>query len=45
MEGKPDHRFEDAMIAASARIHQLVLATRDERDFVQWELRIVNPFK
>jgi predicted nucleic acid-binding protein len=45
MEGKPDHLFEDAMIAASARIHHLVLATRNERDFVQWELRIVNPFK
>jgi predicted nucleic acid-binding protein len=45
MEGKPDHLFEDAMIAASARIHHLVVATRNERDFVQWELQVVNPFK
>jgi predicted nucleic acid-binding protein len=33
------------MIAASARIHHLILATRNERDFVQWGLRVVNPFK
>ncbi len=45
MEGKPDHLFEDAMIAATARVHQLILATRNERDFLQFGLKVVNPFK
>jgi toxin FitB len=44
MEGKPDGLMEDAMIAATARMHDLVVATRNERDFKRLDVRVVNPF-
>lgn len=45
MERKPDQLLEDAMIAATARIHGLVIATRNELDFKQLDVHILNPFK
>jgi hypothetical protein len=45
MDGKPDRLLEDAMIAATARVHQLIVATRNEGDFTQLDVRILNPFK
>jgi toxin FitB len=45
MHEKPNQLLEDAMIAATARIHGLIVATRNERDFRQFDLRIVNPFR
>ena len=45
MEGKPDHLFEDAMIAATARVYALKLATRNERDFGHLGIGVVNPFR
>jgi predicted nucleic acid-binding protein len=45
MHGKSDDLYEDAMIAATARVHGLIVATRNERDFAKLGVRIANPFK
>jgi toxin FitB len=45
MEGKQDHLLEDAMIAATARIHGLVVATRNGRDFARLDVPVENPFR
>jgi predicted nucleic acid-binding protein len=45
MHGEPDDLLEDVMIAATAQIHDLILATRNERDFASLGLQIFNPFK
>lgn len=45
MEGMQDHLLEDAMIAATARIHSLVVATRNDKGFVQLDVPAVNPFR
>jgi hypothetical protein len=45
MDRKPDKLLEDAMIAATARVHDLIVATRNEADFRQFGVRMVNPFK
>lgn len=45
MNRKPDDLVEDGMVAATARIHQLVVATRNERDFTSLGVQVFNPFK
>lgn len=45
MDRKPDQLLEDAMIAATARVHQLIVATRNEADFRKLDVPMVNPFK
>jgi toxin FitB len=45
MERKSDRLSEDAMIAATARIHGLTIATRNERNFHGLGVEVVNPFK
>ena len=45
MEGKAEHLLEDAMIAATARVHGLKVATRNESDFVALGAEFINPFK
>ncbi len=45
MAGKSSELIEDAMIAATARVHGLDVATRNERDFRQFHVRAFNPFR
>lgn len=42
---KPDRLIEDAMIAATARVHNLIVATRNERDFERLNVPVFNPFE
>lgn len=42
--GQPEALFEDAMIAAIARLHRLVVATRNIRDFRKLRVEFVDPF-
>jgi predicted nucleic acid-binding protein len=44
MEGKSDQLLEDAMIAATARVRGLIVATRNVRDFKSLAVEILNPF-
>jgi hypothetical protein len=44
-EGHPERLVEDAMIAATALVHGLTVATRNERDFHRFGVRVFNPFK
>ena len=44
MNGKSDTLVEDAMIAATARVHGLTVATRNERDFKALGVALLNPF-
>jgi antitoxin Phd len=45
LQAKQDDLYDDAMIAATARLHGLIVATRNERDFQYLEVKVVNPFK
>jgi toxin FitB len=45
MEGKSNSLVEDAMIAATAHVHSLTVVSRDEKDFGQLGVNIINPFK
>lgn len=45
MAGRADYLLEDVMIAATARVHGLTVATRNERDFKGLNVAIINPFK
>ena len=44
MQGKSDDLSEDALIAATARIHHLTVVTRNVKDFVGFGVRVFNPF-
>lgn len=41
---KSDQLLEDAMIAATAKVHGLIVVTRNQKDFGQFGLNCVNPF-
>jgi toxin FitB len=45
MRGLSTALSEDAMIAATARIHSLTVATRNEADFIHLGVEVFNPFK
>lgn len=44
MHRRPDRLIEDAMIAATAIVHNLVVVTRNVRDFQLLGVEILNPF-
>ena len=44
MHRKPDSLYEDAMIAATARVHQLTVVTRNVGDFGGFKVDLLNPF-
>ena len=45
MHHRSDTLVEDAMIAATARVHGLTVSTRKERDFADCDLAVLRPFK
>jgi predicted nucleic acid-binding protein len=44
MHGQSDTVYEDAMIAATARVHELTVVTRNVRDFARFDVAVLNPF-
>ena len=44
MHRKSDTLYEDAMIAATAKVHGLIVATRNVADFHALGLEVFNPF-
>jgi predicted nucleic acid-binding protein len=44
IHGRSNTLAEDAMIAATARVHGLTVATRNERDFSRLRVAVFNPF-
>ena len=45
MHRRSDTVYEDAMIAATAQIHGLTVATRNVADFKNFGVPLLNPFK
>lgn len=45
MHGRSDTLVEDAFIAATARVHRLVVVTRNVRDFKTLGVETLNPFE
>ena len=44
MHGRSGTLYEDAMIAATAQQHQLIVATRNTSDFSHFDVEVFNPF-
>jgi len=44
MHGRSDALIEDAMIAATATVHDLIVVTRNVRDFAVFGARTLDPF-
>jgi toxin FitB len=41
---RSDHLIEDALIAATAIVHHLIVVTRNTRDFAVFPIETLNPF-
>jgi predicted nucleic acid-binding protein len=44
MHRASDTLYEDAMIAATARVHKLTVVTRNVSDFKHFGVKVLNPF-
>ena len=44
MHNESNTVYEDAMIAACARVHKLTVVTRNVRDFERFQVPLLNPF-
>ena len=44
MHRRADTLIEDAMIAATARVHGLQVVTRNVRDFKDFGVSVLNPY-
>ena len=44
MHRRSDTLIEDAMIAATARVHGLQVVTRNVRDFKDFDVEVLNPY-
>lgn len=44
MHGRSETLYEDALIAASARVHDLTVVTRNLADFADFDVPLLDPF-
>ena len=44
MPGRSDTLIEDAMIAATAQVHGMQVATRNVKDFREFGVSVFNPY-
>ena len=44
MHRASDTLYEDAMIAATAKVHKLTVVTRNVTDFKPFGVKVLNPF-
>ncbi len=45
LRGRIEPKWEDALIAATARVHRLIVVTRNVRDFQAFDVKVLNPFR